>query len=81
MGGAKVERVRHLFQECLKDCSIEHKKLLLLVWADYEENFGLLSHAMEVYEQAASDNSISSWNVYISKAITYYGVVRARTIY
>lgn len=56
LGGAKVERVRHLFQECLKDCTTEHKRFLLLIWADYEENFGLLSHAMEVYEQAASDN-------------------------
>jgi pre-mRNA-splicing factor SYF1 len=34
---------------------------------------------MEVYEHAARD--ITGWNIYISKTITYYGVVRARTIY
>lgn len=55
MGGQKLERVRHLFKECLKDCPNDKKEIFLLIFADYEENFGLLSHAMDVYDKAANE--------------------------
>ena len=57
MGGSRLERVRHLFRECLKECPEDKKKLILLIYADYEENFGLLSHAMDVYDRATREVS------------------------
>lgn len=48
-----MERVRHLFEECLSECPSDKQKVFLMIFADYEENFGLLSHAMEIYERAA----------------------------
>lgn len=54
------------------------------MYSDYEENFGLLSHAMEIYERAAmkvTDNNIDMWNVYLSKVMQYYGASRCRSVY
>lgn len=54
------------------------------MYADYEENFGLLSNAMEIYERAAmkvTDNNIDMWNVYLSKVMQYYGASRCRSVY
>jgi pre-mRNA-splicing factor SYF1 len=78
MGGSKIERIRHLFKECLKDCT--KKEIFLLIFADYEENFGLLSHAMDIYDRATREvpNQMHIWNIYLSKAMNYYGVVRCR---
>ena len=82
MGGSKLERVRYLFRECIAKCPQEKKEIFFLIFADYEENFGLLSHAMDIYEQASKElNKISLWNLYLAKVIQYYGVVRSRQIY
>lgn len=80
VGGAKVERVRHLFEECIKDCPAEKARIFLEMFADYEENFGLLSHAMEIYERATRiiANNVEVWNIFLSKAMQYYGVIRCR---
>jgi len=70
VGGTKVERVRHLFEECLTECPSDLSQIFLLMYADYEENFGLLSHAMEIYERATnsqSEDSLDMWNIFLSK--------------
>lgn len=43
------------------------------MYADFEENFGLLSHAMEIYERAVAimtrgPEQVECINMYISKA-------------
>ena len=52
----------------------------MLIKADYEENFGLLSHAMDIYDQVTENcvDKMMIWNVYLSKAMQFYGVVRTR---
>lgn len=83
MGGSKLERVRHLFNECLKACPDNRKEIFFLIHADFEENFGLLSHAMNVYDRATREipQNLQLWNVYLSKAMQYHGAVRCRQIY
>jgi len=49
-GGQKLERVRNLIAECLKECPLERKEVFILMLADFEENFGLLSKAMDAYD-------------------------------
>lgn len=80
MGGQKLERVRHLFKECLKECPKDKNEIFLLIQADYEENFGLLSHAMDIYDTATREvtDKMMIWNIYLSKAMSFYGVVRCR---
>ena len=73
IAGSKVERIRHLFQQALKDCPKEKAKLFLLMHADFEENFGLLSHAMAIYDRATrevdqGEELIQVFNLYIAKA-------------
>ena len=53
------------------------------MWADFEENFGLLGKAMDVYDRATKDCNENQdiWNLYIAKATHFYGIVRARTVY
>ena len=55
LAGSKVERVRHLFNQVLKDCPRDKSRLFLFMFADYEENFGLLSHAMAIYDRATKE--------------------------
>lgn len=71
LGGSKLERVRHVFDQCLKECPQDKLKLFLLMNADFEENFGLISRAMDVYDRATRDlkgDTLEIWNLYIAKA-------------
>lgn len=48
------------------------------MYADYEENFGLLNHAMEIYDRASKDllkeDKFEVINLNIAKAAEFYGV-------
>ena len=73
LAGSKVERVRHLFNQLLKDCPKDKSRLFLFMFADFEENFGLLSHAMAIYDRATKevdqgDELLQVFNLYIAKA-------------
>lgn len=53
------------------------------MYADYEENFGLLNHAMQIYDRACSDlvaisDKFEVFNLYLAKAAEFYGVSRTR---
>ena len=50
------------------------------MWGDFEENFGLTSKAMDVYDRATKDTG-DFWNLYIAKATHYYGITKARPVY
>jgi pre-mRNA-splicing factor SYF1 len=55
-----------------------------MMYADFEENFGLTSYAMDVYDRATRDireDTIEVWNLYIAKATQYFGIVRTRQVY
>jgi pre-mRNA-splicing factor SYF1 len=56
------------------------------MYADFEENYGLISHAMEVYDKAIKEISdkehqFEMFNLYIAKATKYYGVTYTRQLY
>ena len=55
------------------------------MFADYEENFGLINHAMEIYDRAskelAKDDKLEVFNLYIAKAGEFFGVSKARQLY
>lgn len=86
-GGSKVERIRHLIKSVLQECPNEKSKLFLLIQADFEENFGLISHAMETYDLATKEVStneedlVALFNIHLEKATQFYGVSRTRDIY
>ena len=39
----------------LRDCPPDRCKIFLMMYADFEENFGLLSHAMAIYDRATKE--------------------------
>jgi pre-mRNA-splicing factor SYF1 len=81
-GGSKLERLRYLFKTCLKDCPSDKSELFFLLYADYEENFGLYSHALSVLEQAClSLNTLQIWNTYIGKVAQHKGIIDCRKAY
>ena len=56
------------------------------MYADYEEHFGLLNHAMEVYDRAFRDleepkDKYEVVNLQIAKAAEFYGVSRTRQLF
>ena len=81
--GTKLERMRHLFEQVLKSCPVEQSKLFFYMYADFEENFGLLSHAMEIYDRAVKlmkpgPDQNEFINMYIAKATQFFGIAQAR---
>ncbi len=56
------------------------------MFADFEENFGLLSRAMAVYDRATKEvdqgeELMQVFNMYIAKATQFYGISRTREVY
>lgn len=84
-GGAKLERARGLFEECLDHCPPELAKCFYLLYAQLEEEHGLARHAMAVYERATTavkpEEMFDMFNIYIKKAAQIYGIPRTRQIY
>lgn len=83
--GAKLERARDLFEQCLENCPPDLAKCFYLLYAKLEEEHGLARHAMAVYERATTavnpDEMFDMFNIYIKKAAEIYGLPRTRQIY
>ncbi|KAJ6633746.1 Pre-mRNA-splicing factor syf1 like [Pseudolycoriella hygida] len=83
--GAKLERARDLFEQCLENCPSDLAKCFYLLYAKLEEEHGLARHAMAVYERATTavkpEEMFDMFNIYIKKAAEIYGLPRTRQIY
>jgi pre-mRNA-splicing factor SYF1 len=56
------------------------------MYADYEENFGLLNHAMLIYDRACRELSepkdrFECLNLHLAKASEFYGASRTRQLF
>jgi len=53
------------------------------MYADFEENFGLLTHSMDIYERASKvmkpgPDQNEFINMHIAKATQFFGIATAR---
>lgn len=84
-GGKKLERARDLFEQCLDLCPSEFAKYFYLLYAKLEEEYGLVRHAMSVYERGTESvdkaDMFDMFNIYIKKASQLYGLPYTRKIY
>nr|XP_051204028.1 uncharacterized protein LOC127317512 [Lolium perenne] len=84
-GRSRPERVRDLFEGAVLQAPPERKKALYLKYARFEEEFGLASRAMKVYQDAASavpaGDRLGVYEVYVAWATELYGVLNARDVY
>ncbi|EAY10843.1 hypothetical protein TVAG_258450 [Trichomonas vaginalis G3] len=80
--GEKRERTRDLFEDALKGEKCEFSIHIYLLYADYEENYGLFSHAMSIYKRATEQlNDSRVYHVWISAAMRIFGAIKARQVY
>ncbi|KXS11643.1 TPR-like protein [Gonapodya prolifera JEL478] len=84
-GGSKLERARDLFETALTDVPPKYAKPLYLAYAKLEEEHGLAKHAMRIYDRATSAAAESDrhtiFQIYLSKAATWFGLPSTREIY
>lgn len=84
-GATKLERARDLFEQAIEDVPAKHAKALYLAYAKLEEDFGLAKHAIRIYDRGtravADEDRFEMFEIYISKATQYYGLVSTREIY
>ncbi|CCM02931.1 uncharacterized protein FIBRA_05046 [Fibroporia radiculosa] len=84
-GDSKVERARDLFEQALEKCPDKFCKPIFMMYAAYEEEFGLAKRAMSVYDRAtrvvADEDKFELFTIYIAKATGNYGLPATRPIY
>jgi pre-mRNA-splicing factor SYF1 len=85
--GRKLERIRDLFEQAIKSLpagAVETKKIYLL-YAKYEEDYGLARRAMQIYsracEAAPPADRYELYIVYLARCAYRFGVARTREIY
>ncbi|CAL5047020.1 unnamed protein product [Urochloa decumbens] len=84
-GKTKLERVRDLFEDAVRHAPPEAKKAVFLRYAKFEEEFGLATRAMKVYEDAADAvpvrDRLGVYNAYLARAAVLFGFAKTREVY
>ncbi|CAN6214429.1 unnamed protein product [Urochloa humidicola] len=84
-GKTKLERVRDLFEDAIRHAPPEAKKAMFLRYAKFEEEFGLATRAMKVYEDAADGvpgrDKLAVYEAYVARAAALFGVAKTREVY
>lgn len=83
--GTKIERTRDIFEQAIERVPPEHAKTIYIMYADFEERYGLARHAMSVYDRAARavppEEQYVMYLLYIERATDFFGVSRSRDVY
>lgn len=83
--GTKIERVRDLFEQAVDGCPAKESLHLHMLYAKFEEDYGLLKRAMDVYNRAceacAAEDKLKTYFIYIVRCGEFFGVTRTREIY
>ena len=83
--GAKLERLRDLFEQAVAKVPAEFAAEFYLKYAKAEEEYGLARHAMAVYDRATravpEDRRADMYRLYIRKVEQYYGITKTRPVY
>jgi len=83
--GKKMERARDLFEQALGKIPPEETRPIFLMYAQLEEDHGLVKNAMAIYDRACKQVSPPErhdlYIHYINKATEFFGVTKTRPIY
>ncbi|CAL5037751.1 unnamed protein product [Urochloa decumbens] len=84
-GKTKPERVRYLFEDAVRQTPPEAKKAVFLRHAKFEEEFGLATRAMKVYEGATGAvpvrDKLAVYDAYVARAAALFSVAKTREVY
>ena len=58
-------------------------KVFYMMYAEFEEKYGLLNHAIEIYDRMASniDDKMLAYSIYIGKVAEFLGITKSRPIF
>lgn len=84
-GGEKIERARDLFEQVLGVCPKDKIKIFYYLYADLEENYGLLNHCIRILDKGCNDvvkdEKPEMYSVLVSKTANFFGITKTRTIF
>ncbi|KAF0988433.1 hypothetical protein HZS_8131 [Henneguya salminicola] len=84
-GSLKLERLRDLFEQCLKNCPPKYSFDYYVLYGRTEETYGLGRRALSVYDRACrnvpSDLQYMAFMIYINRAAEIYGITNVRDIF
>lgn len=84
-GTKKLDRLRDLFEKCLKDCSRSYALEFYLLYAKIEEQEGLVSRAQSIYTRAADavepTKKADLYKIYIRSMMKLVSITKIRSIY
>ncbi|KAL1557934.1 pre-mRNA-splicing factor SYF1 [Salvia divinorum] len=84
-GKSKLERDRELFEEAIEKAPAESVKPLYLEYAKMEEDYGLATRAMRVYDEATKavppNEKLGMYEIYMARAGAAFGLAKTREIY
>uniref|UniRef100_A0A7S4KII1 Suppressor of forked domain-containing protein n=1 Tax=Paramoeba aestuarina TaxID=180227 RepID=A0A7S4KII1_9EUKA len=84
-GNDNIERTRDLFEQVLEHAPNDACHVFYLMYADFEEQYGLARRAMYVYDRATRGVDETSraviFTIYIARARELFGVTKTREIY
>ncbi|KAI0988526.1 hypothetical protein GJ496_004479 [Pomphorhynchus laevis] len=82
---SKIERARDLFEQCLESCTPEHCKVLYLLYAKLEDQYGLARRALKVYARAVDavpvEQKFEIFEMYIQRTAEHKGITATREVY
>lgn len=80
-----VERLRDLFEQALEDCPARLCKPLYIMYGKLEEERGLVSNALKVYDRATravdDANRLEMYRYYVSRVVDNFGLPASRRIF
>ena len=83
--GTKVERSRELYERCVEHIVPDKAAEIYLLYAKFEEKYGLAKRALAVYERLCTavpkHEKLKAYELYIAKAESFSGPSKTRPIY
>lgn len=83
--GTKIERLRDIFENAVKEVTTEYAAEFYIKYAKAEEQYGLARHAIAIFDRGckvvADSVKLDFYKLYIKKVEQHYGVTKTRPIY
>lgn len=80
-----VERARSMFERLLREVPAEHCFIFYFSYAQFEEEHGLYSHAVEIFDRMVRavpvEERFKAYSLYIAKVAALLGVTKTRPIF
>ncbi|CAD8151307.1 unnamed protein product [Paramecium octaurelia] len=83
--GQKIERTRNLFETVIEQVPKDKNRIFYLMYGEFEEQYGLLNHAIEIYDRMVFNveyqDKMEAYNIYIAKVALYLGITKTRPVF